>query len=432
MPAEWTFLGHAMWSVDLPGARVLFDPLLGADYHDGIFQVFPPRSLDVAALAPDLVVVTHRHPDHFDLASLATLARAFRAAIVVTPDLLVARAAERLGFDVCLLPTWEPLRLDGATLLPTPSFCPTIEWGMLVDTGDGLTWNVVDTELGDPARVAEVRRRATGLLGRPATPDLAIVRWQPLNQVAPQVGQRTGMPVGAYARGLEIAAAIGAGAVVPGASGSTYAGGSWLEAFAYPVSEARFRRDLAARCPGTAVYPARIGARLRVGPGVEPLADSALALVEEAPDPRRLLPWSVPALADPGPVRPGDHERVRAWLRDVLAPALPRGFAFALRVVWPDDVEEWSFRETMEPGFDAEYDVANGIVGSLLARVIDGSAHWGSALLRGHVRSTVRAWTVGPDGLQAARILPIFLYYGLGYEEAFGRWVEAELTRLGR
>lgn len=430
-----------------PGTRILFDPLLADAHHEGVFEVFPPRVLDVAALRPDLVVVTHRHPDHFDVASLAMLATLEPRPLLVTPDVLVGWAAERLGFEVCLLGTWEPLRLDGAVLLPTPSFCDVVEWGMLVATPDAVAWNQVDTELRSPADVRAVLGRAAELLERPALatgPDLAIVRWQPLRQISAVLGSARSFPTAGYRQQLDLVAATGARAAIPGAAGARYAPDyAWLDAHAFPVPEARFLRDLGRRCPGTAAWPARIGGRWHVGAaGTTPLDDEPTVRVLDVPDTRRFAPWSIPDLVDATPAA-GDRAEVEAWLTGSLLPALAAhpsrldGPArFALRVIYEGGPVDRTFvvsHERAEPvgiheGLDEDYDAAVAITGSALAGVIAGRSHWGRPLLGGLLRATTRAYRVDEHGLHAAAIPPIFLYLGLSYDAAFVAWVEGQVA----
>jgi L-ascorbate metabolism protein UlaG (beta-lactamase superfamily) len=63
-----TWLGHATVLVEMDGVRLLTDPLLG-ERLGHLRRVGPTP--DPVALGPiDAVLVSHAHPDHFDLASL--------------------------------------------------------------------------------------------------------------------------------------------------------------------------------------------------------------------------------------------------------------------------------------------------------------------------------------------------------------------------
>lgn len=424
-----------MGLLEAAGNRVLFDPQLSGGHHLGLFRVFPPREIEVAALQPDLIVVTHRHPDHFDLPSLATLARAAPGAILVTPDALVARAGARLGLDVCVLPLGEALPLDGLSLWPTPSHCPVNEWGVIAASEAGTFWNQVDTELRGPAEVGAALADAAAALGVPGLvegPDLAQVRWQPMLEVEAFVGRATGFPMAAYARQLEVVAATRARAVLPGASGSAFAGPA-LDHLVFPLSEARFLADLGRRCPGTQRWPLVAGARFEIGGGARWLEDVSWVRVMHEPDPRGFRPWWL----DPVRPRPCAPEPLRRWLEAALAPAVA-----AISPAWGEGplslsvdapgAGAWTLRVDgevrVEEGFDPEYDAAVQIGAADWLDVIEGRAHWGRALLGGQLRATSRAWRVDGRGLHPLKIAPIFLYYGLPYEAAFERWVEGWLA----
>src|SRR5947209_10371116 len=66
-----TWLGHATVLLDLDGARVLTDPVLGARIGP-LTRIVPTPRHDVGRL--DAVVLSHLHADHADVASLRRVA----------------------------------------------------------------------------------------------------------------------------------------------------------------------------------------------------------------------------------------------------------------------------------------------------------------------------------------------------------------------
>ena len=64
------FLGHQSWWIRSGDVTLLVDPVLGATMgHRTRLPIHPPRTIDPAVLLPvDLVVLTHEHNDHTDLA----------------------------------------------------------------------------------------------------------------------------------------------------------------------------------------------------------------------------------------------------------------------------------------------------------------------------------------------------------------------------
>ena len=67
------YVGHATLLIELAGARLLTDPLLGAGVAHVRRIVPPPRLEELAGL--DAVLISHAHHDHLDLSSLRQVAQ---------------------------------------------------------------------------------------------------------------------------------------------------------------------------------------------------------------------------------------------------------------------------------------------------------------------------------------------------------------------
>jgi len=141
-----TFIGHSSFFLQLSGRKVLVDPvfskrliLLRRQRHPGVLvRDLPPI---------DLILLTHAHMDHLDLASLRRVIRATRRITGVSPEVVVPRGVEdlvaRLGFSrVRRLAWWEQTEAHGLEITMTP--CK--HWGarMFRDTHRGYGGYVVE------------------------------------------------------------------------------------------------------------------------------------------------------------------------------------------------------------------------------------------------------------------------------------------------
>ncbi|MFO0738244.1 MAG: MBL fold metallo-hydrolase [Labilithrix sp.] len=430
---DWHCLGHAMWLAEASGLRLLFDPLLDDAHHGGVFRVFPGRTIDAAALRPDFVFVSHRHPDHFDPRSLRRLAELDPDSVLVTPDPLVGEIAELVGFrSVRLVGAETTIDLDGPRLVTTPSPHATDpEWGLLVATEDGVVWNQVDTSLGRADDVERFFETAALALARPRAKlvTLALARWQPLLEVAAFTAGDIGFPFEAYAAELEHVVAVDPAVVCPSAAGACHAAPfAASNALVYPLGEARFARDLKRRAPAIDIVENVVGATYRVRDGrVEVDTRGAIAsglvagVQSDIADPRDYRPLAVPELVDPG--ARGEREvalvaRIERWVNDELRPALDAQppFARLLEVVLPSETRRYPFGGSADA-----WDLRCAVAGSLLVEVLDGRLHWGDLLLAGMLRGATRAYTIDAHGLRRAPEQPLFVYHALSYEESARR-----------
>lgn len=447
---NWTYLGHAMWLVEVEGLRLLFDPLLADTHHCGVYELVPRRRLDEAALRPDVLLISHRHPDHFDVRSLDRLARRFPEAVVLTPDRLVMWAARELGFSrVREVGVGEGIDLEVARLVTTTSLARD-EWGAMVHSRHGVVWNQVDTVLRDAAQVKAVTADALAALGADAV-DLALVRWQPMYEIAAQLGHRTDFPYETYATLLEQIAAVQAGHVVPSANGAAHAGAfSWLDSLAFPVSPQRFVRDFAEIDPQADASIPAPGDRYRIrdhGVVHERGGNASLVLeVESRPDPRRYHPSSIPPVVDHNP---GGYDeaitrpRIRRWIHEDLRDGLARvargakeaPLRMLLEVVFESVTERYTLvidgdGATVHERDEPEWDALNVVAGSLLWEVVQGRRSWGDVLLAGALRGWTRAYRVGAGGLQRLDVASLFVYYGLSYDVSVRRAVAWEVQTV--
>ena len=141
-----TFIGHSSFLLQLSGRKVLIDPvfskrliLLRRQRRPGVLV------RDLPAI--DLILLTHAHMDHLDLASLRRVIRATRRIAGVSPEVVVPRGVEdlvaRLGFSrVHRLAWWEQTEVHGLPITMTP--CK--HWGarMFRDTHRGYGGYVIE------------------------------------------------------------------------------------------------------------------------------------------------------------------------------------------------------------------------------------------------------------------------------------------------
>jgi UDP-MurNAc hydroxylase len=92
-----TLLGHATVLVEMGPMKILMDPVLQDPFEDGMVVSCPKREIDTKQLPPiDVIVISHRHPDHFDLPSLDRLSRSCQ--VCCPADRLISHALKLLGF----------------------------------------------------------------------------------------------------------------------------------------------------------------------------------------------------------------------------------------------------------------------------------------------------------------------------------------------
>jgi UDP-MurNAc hydroxylase len=441
----WYPLGHAMALAEADGLRLLFDPLLDDRHHGDVFEVMPPRTVHAEELRADFIIVSHRHPDHFDIRSLRRLAALDADSVVITGDALVERACLRLGFRTVqhVAPSTR-VELDTLRLLTTPSRAndapihpDAIEWGVALAADGAIVWNQVDTVHRSVAELTTTIELIESQLASKL--QLALVRWCPLLEVEASLAGRIGFPFGTYGEILEQAATIALrdAVVVPSSAGARHSDPwSAMNALVYPVDEARFVRDLSARVQGARVFASTCGGAFEVtaaGVSFDAAGGRPFVTTRERADDREFKPLSIAPLHDPN-MAERDEAQMRtmidAWVRGPLADALAKyTHRFLLEIVYPTATEAWTIAGQVTRTHDAAWDVRNEVAASMLCDVIEGVRHWGDLLLAGALRACSRAYDIGRSGLVRANVPPIFLYAAISYSASVERAVEHELSR---
>lgn len=156
-----TWLGHAALLVRLGGQSVLVDPVLTESLDipliNGPSRINPVPELRLDRV--DIVLITHADHDHYNLRSLAALARAYPKARLITPPGLAA-AEEDFGFQsVTEVALWSSLRFGGLSIVPVPAvhygrrdllgFHPSPAYGYRMTATDAALFVAGDTAQGD-------------------------------------------------------------------------------------------------------------------------------------------------------------------------------------------------------------------------------------------------------------------------------------------
>ena len=150
--------GHALWLIESQAGTLLCDPVLADPFEQGTVTACPSRIISPEKLPSfDVLYLSHRHMDHFDIPTLTALDKS--KPVLIPDDTLSIAALKRLGFvNIQPMKPFVPFSISkGActlTLYPTPSVSEDfLEYGLLVvedhKEGRSVLFNQVDTPLSD-------------------------------------------------------------------------------------------------------------------------------------------------------------------------------------------------------------------------------------------------------------------------------------------
>jgi L-ascorbate metabolism protein UlaG (beta-lactamase superfamily) len=182
-----TFIGHSTFLLQLPGLNVLTDPVFAS--RAGPFGLLGPKRIRPAALRLgelpriDVVLLSHCHYDHLDLAALRWLSQRHRPAIVTTLGnraWLEARGVAR-ATELDWWQSHHPVADLEAICMPAQHFAARTPWdknrtlwgGFMLRTAAGLVYFAGDS--GWAPHFAEINAR----IGAPALALLPIGAYEP-------------------------------------------------------------------------------------------------------------------------------------------------------------------------------------------------------------------------------------------------------------
>jgi hypothetical protein len=231
-------IGHATWLLETSVGTILTDPVFFDPFESGANVSYPKRKVDVAQLPKiDCVFLSHRHFDHFDVRTLATLDR---NATVFYPagEELIEAALDGLGFQRRrALEPWAKARLHDVEIVATPSHVDWPELGLVIRDDGTTLWSLIDTVID-----VDILRTLRQQVGRV---DCLLAQYSPLFQYELRDPTRLkSFDLDEYRWLLEIVGLADPQVVIPSAGGVRYAKGEWQNTYGFPVPPHRFLADL--------------------------------------------------------------------------------------------------------------------------------------------------------------------------------------------
>ena len=282
-----TMISHACLVIESRDTTVLTDPIFFDYLWEECNVQCPSIDLDLAKLPKvDILNISHRHQDHFDIRTLAYLAGdsgilAPDAVVLAPRDEILLEVLEKLEFkNITIVEDFKALEIKGLTLTPTPSlnkqdYFP--EHGLLVHDREVTLWNQVDTIVSP--EIIKYMQRLYGQL------DFAHVRYLPLLEGNFSFHNPLELPMGEYDSFLKAASATRPKFAVPGSAGFKYRDEfGFLNQYSFPTTQEQFLRDLADFCPeikSSVFYPGDRAVITREGVEMQKAASEFVKIRED-------------------------------------------------------------------------------------------------------------------------------------------------------
>jgi hypothetical protein len=350
-----TLLGHATILVEMDGANILMDPVLQDPFEEGAVVSCPKRVIRADKLPRlDLIIISHVHPDHFDIPSLAQLPRDVH--VLCPIDTTILYALKALGFaNVHPTEPMQRLILDTYELLTIRSSATNvIEFNIIFKDKSGTFWNQVDSPLSSETIGHSLQ--AVGNI------DLLFAMYASQNFGFFE-NRSTGFPHALHNMNLATALSIKPRLAVPGSAGFRFAGEiEWCNAFLFPISREQFVADLRTVDPSLATAIANPGDVFEIDAGTVQHRAAASELAQTLEDDTWRLRFdptaAIPALKDTNSAQySGEQLRLEvsrvissleAFLRKsyqgtekLIAPFRELAASYAIEVVFPDGPQRY-------------------------------------------------------------------------------------------
>ena len=123
-----TLIAHASMLIQSNKTTILTDPVWFDYLWEEINVLCPSIDLDTNKIPPiDILNISHRHQDHFDVRTLAHLAQnesIFKPDVTIlapNDDILIDVLRELNYKNIRVVDAFEPISIGDVTLTPTPS-----------------------------------------------------------------------------------------------------------------------------------------------------------------------------------------------------------------------------------------------------------------------------------------------------------------------
>lgn len=449
---EITMIGHASLFITTRNCRILMDPVLWDPHQEGLFDVFPKREVIFDRLPSfNFMVLSHRHLDHFDIRSLASLPR--NVNVLIPKDPFLERYLRQLGYSkITMLKDFSEVKIGSTVLFTTRSENPVPEYGMVFADETGVFWNQVDSVVS-PGTVRTVQACFPKI-------DLLLAAWQPMLEANFQTNASLAFP---YKRYEEILYNIGLAmprTLAPGANGFRYTGAaSWMNQVVFPVTRERFLGDVRAACPALeATITFDPGDQIHLQDCVSTHEPGGSDFVRQTGEgDRTLLDFSPVtaggSLIDDNPAGVSDAE-LEATVIDAIEKRLagillhsPQLFAvnhrwkvvYGLTVVLPNALLGWTIDFSddipfLSRGRNALTNVVTMITGSSLHGLVHGTKGWDYAILGSYCRRFQKLYSVTENGVvsrqQSGITDPLEAIFP--FQECAERFLDNEVKRWSR
>jgi len=420
-----TLIAHACLLVQSKGTTLLTDPVFFDSLWEEINVHCPSIDLKIDKIPKvDILSISHRHQDHFDIRTLAFLAGKNTIlkpdAVILAPnDDILLEVMEELGFnEVRVVRDFEPMRIKGLTLTPTPSlnkqdYFP--EHGLLIHDGEVTAWNQVDTIVNP--EIIEYIKKQYGQV------DFAHNRYLPLLEGNFSFHQSLSLPFEEYNSFLQVVKALAPKYSVPGSAGFRYRDEyAFLNQYSFPVTQEQFLLDLAEFCPDIKTATFYPGDVAEISPGGADLQRQASDFVCVLEDNEHLVEFK--PVAEVKPIRTltldkekhdAERQAVVQFIEGHLLDALPQTqidsiwrkwkVVYQLELFAKDNSDIWCIdfaRADLKivKGRIGKINLYEGIAYSELFRLMDGETNWDFVGVAAQYRCFHNVYRVGKGSFE--------------------------------